>query len=153
MKGRGHTAVVHADDPRVIMQFSAQVEVLRVVVNAPGSQGSAGFATNLPPSYTIGTGFFGRSSVGDNIGPTHLVNWTRIAYNKDPQEVFGDFTGIDPISLRSQVRPIDPKPLFTASVQTDDDAFTQDSAQIRAQIRGIIQDELRDILNFDSTSS
>jgi acyl-CoA reductase-like NAD-dependent aldehyde dehydrogenase len=146
MKGRGHTAVVHAHDPRVIMQFAAQVEVLRVVVNAPSSQGSAGFATNLPPSYTIGTGFFGRSSVGENIGPTHLVNWTRIAYNKDPQEVFGDFTGIDPISLRDQVRSVVPKPLFTASEQTDDDAFTQDSAQIRGQIRSIVQDELRNIL-------
>jgi hypothetical protein len=84
--------------------------------------------------------------VGENIGPTHLVNWTRIAYNKDPQEVFGDFTGIDPISLRDQVRSVVPKPLFTASEQTDDDAFTQDSAQIRGQIRSIVQDELRNIL-------
>ena len=117
-----------------------------MVVNAPGSQGSAGFATNLPPSYTIGTGFFGRSSVGENIGPTHLVNWTRIAYNKDPQEVFGDFTGIDPISLRDQTRPVAPKPLVIANVQTDDDAFTQDSAQIRTQIRSIIKDELHNIL-------
>ncbi len=45
---------------------------------------------------TIGTGFFGRSSVGENLQPKHLVNWTRLAYNADPAEVFGDFAGLDP---------------------------------------------------------
>ncbi|MEH6550321.1 MAG: aldehyde dehydrogenase family protein [Pseudomonadales bacterium] len=146
LQGAGHTAVIHAHDPRVIMQFSAQVEVYRVVVNAPSSQGSAGFATHLPPSYTIGTGFFGRSSVGENVGPTHLVNWTRIAYNKDPKEVFDDFTGIDPISLRGQEHHVAFNRPLSASVQTDDNSIAQESAQIRAQIRSIIQDELRDIL-------
>jgi hypothetical protein len=45
---------------------------------------------------TIGTGFFGRSSVGENLHPGHLVQWTRLAYNSDPAEPFGDFTGLSP---------------------------------------------------------
>jgi hypothetical protein len=45
---------------------------------------------------TIGTGFFGRSSVGENLQPKHLVQWTRLAYNEDPAVGFGDFTGLVP---------------------------------------------------------
>ena len=45
---------------------------------------------------TIGTGFFGRSSVAENLHPSHLVQWTRLAYNSDRAEPFGDFTGLTP---------------------------------------------------------
>ena len=58
--------------------------MLRVAINVGCSTGAAGFDTFLAPTMTIGTGFFGRSSVGENIGPQHLVQWTRIAYGKDP---------------------------------------------------------------------
>ena len=83
--------------------------------------------------------------MGENVGPTHLVNWTRIAYNKDPKEVFDDFTGIDPISLRGQERHVAFNRPLSASVQTDDNSFEQERTQTRAQIRSIIQDELRNI--------
>jgi len=84
--GAGHSAAIHAKDQQAILDYAAAVEVYRVVVNAPCSQGAAGFATHLAPSFTIGTGFFGRSSIGENIGPQHLVNWTRIAWNRDSRE-------------------------------------------------------------------
>ncbi|MGH3172711.1 MAG: hypothetical protein ACRDPF_02430, partial [Streptosporangiaceae bacterium] len=64
--------------------------------NVGNSLGSAGLETNLAPTMTIGTGFFGRSSVGENLHPSHLVQWTRLAYNRDPAEPFGDFTGLTP---------------------------------------------------------
>jgi hypothetical protein len=70
--------------------------VLRVAVNVGASLGSAGIETSLAPSMTVGTGFFGRSSVGENLEPSHLVQWTRLAYNADPAEPFGKFTGIIP---------------------------------------------------------
>jgi hypothetical protein len=66
------------------------------VVNAGSSLGSAGVGTGLAPSMTIGTGFFGRSSVGENLQPKHLVQWTRLAYNEDPAVGFADFTGLVP---------------------------------------------------------
>src|SRR5215471_2543809 len=94
--GRGHSAAIHSSDPRTIMEFGAAAEVLRISVNAGNSLGSSGLETNLAPTMTIGTGFFGRSSVGENLHPGHLVQWTRLAYNSDPAEPFGDFTGLSP---------------------------------------------------------
>src|SRR5689334_9486410 len=96
LSGRGHSAAIHSADPQVIMEYGAAVEVLRVAVNVGNSLGSAGLETNLAPTMTIGTGFFGRSSVGENLHPSHLVQWTRLAYNRDPAEPFGDFSGLTP---------------------------------------------------------
>ena len=48
----------------------------------------------LGSARTIGTGFFGRSSIGENIGPEHLVHWTKLAYNEDTSEKFGDYFGV-----------------------------------------------------------
>ena len=45
------------------------MNVLRIAVNVGNSTGAAGFDTFLAPSMTVGTGFFGRSSVGENVGP------------------------------------------------------------------------------------
>lgn len=83
LAGAGHSAAIHSKDELTIMDFASAVEVYRVVVNAPSSQGAAGFGTGLPPTFTIGTGYFGRSTIGDNIGPQHLIHWTRIAHNSN----------------------------------------------------------------------
>jgi len=45
---------------------------------------------------TLGTGFVGRSSIGENLEPRHLVNWTRVAYNSDSSVPFGNFAGLVP---------------------------------------------------------
>ncbi len=65
--GAGHSAVIHSRDPKTILAYGAAVRVLRVAVNAPGSTGSAGLDTNLAPTMTVGTGFFGRSSLTENL--------------------------------------------------------------------------------------
>ncbi|MGB8622443.1 MAG: aldehyde dehydrogenase family protein [Paracoccaceae bacterium] len=96
LTGAGHSAAIHANDPQLTMAYAARVEAYRVVVNAPCSQGAAGFATNLAPTFTIGTGYFGRSSIGENVGPQHLVHWTRIAHNSDASEPFGGYAGLGP---------------------------------------------------------
>ena len=49
---------------------------------------------------TIGTGFVGRSSLGENLEPKHLVNISRIAYSTDPSEVLPSFEGITPWAPR-----------------------------------------------------
>lgn len=94
LSGAGHSAAVHARDEQVAMAFASAVEAYRVVVNAPCTQGAAGFQTALAPTFTIGTGYYGHSSVGENIGPKHLVHWTRLAYNSDPTEPFGNYRGL-----------------------------------------------------------
>jgi hypothetical protein len=121
------------------MAFAAAVEVLRVVVNAPCSQGAAGFETHLAPSFTIGTGFFGRSSIGENVGPQHLVHWTRIAYNKDPAEAMGDFTGLSPRRRSAGSAAVPRTAARPASGRSD----PSDIDLMRDEIRRIVLDELR----------
>jgi acyl-CoA reductase-like NAD-dependent aldehyde dehydrogenase len=79
-----------------IMAFAAALPALRMAVNTGCSLGAAGYETNLGPSMTIGTGFVGGSSLSDNLTPQHLIQYSRIAYNKDAGEVFGNFSGLDP---------------------------------------------------------
>ena len=95
LTGAGHSAAVHAGDPQVVMDYARMVESYRIVVNAPCSQGAAGLQTHLAPAFTIGTGYFGRSSIGENIGPQHLVHWSRVAYNSDQAVHFPDFAAVD----------------------------------------------------------
>ncbi|MDQ0320300.1 hypothetical protein QO002_002438 [Pararhizobium capsulatum DSM 1112] len=94
MSGAGHSAAYHGEDAQQALDYAAALCVYRVVVNAPCSQGAAGFATHLAPSFMIGTGYAGRSSVGENIGPQHLVHWTRLAWNSDAAVPFGDFSHV-----------------------------------------------------------
>lgn len=94
MSGAGHSAGYHGEDAQQALDYAAALSVYRVVVNAPCSQGAAGFATHLAPSFMIGTGYSGRSSVGENIGPQHLVHWTKLAWNKDAAVAFGDFSNV-----------------------------------------------------------
>jgi acyl-CoA reductase-like NAD-dependent aldehyde dehydrogenase len=94
--GAGHSAAIHSQDPEVITRYGVRVPVLRVAVNAGNSTGSAGLDTNLSLSMTLGTGFAGRSSIGENLEPRHLLNWTRVAFNSDPGVPFADFTGVEP---------------------------------------------------------
>jgi acyl-CoA reductase-like NAD-dependent aldehyde dehydrogenase len=102
--GAGHSAAIHSENPSVIMDFAAQVPVLRVSVNVGNSTGSSGLDTNLAPSMTLGTGFVGRSSLGENLQPHNLMNWTRIAYHSDSAVSMPNFTGISP--WRSPIGPV-----------------------------------------------
>jgi acyl-CoA reductase-like NAD-dependent aldehyde dehydrogenase len=71
--GAGHSAVIHSRTRENILAYGAALAVLRITVNAPGSTGTAGLDTHLAPSMTIGTGFFGRSSLTANLRPRDLV--------------------------------------------------------------------------------
>jgi len=135
--GGGHSAAIHSRDPATIMAFGSSVKALRVVVNSPCSQGAAGFGTNLAPSFTIGTGYFGRSSVGDNVGPEHLINWTRIAYNVD--EPFDDFAGLEPWSP--------PALAGAAAAGAPGPALEPEAAAMRDEIRRIVLEELKQLLS------
>lgn len=132
-RGAGHSAAFHGADTARLVRFSQEMPVYRVVVNAPCSQGAAGFATYLPPSFTIGTGFAGRSSVGENVGPQHLVQWTRIAYGKD---VPADLSGID-LSAVSTDRATARAPV--AAPPPERESFDRDA------LRQLILEELRSL--------
>jgi acetaldehyde dehydrogenase/alcohol dehydrogenase len=133
--GAGHSAVIHSSDPRTIMAYGSAVNVLRVAVNAGGSTGSSGFETALAPSMTIGTGFFGRSSLGGNLEPRHLVNWTQIAYVTDPAVPFGSFEGLEPWSAEPELVPR----ISPADTNGQDDGM-------RDEIRRLVVEELRELM-------
>jgi acyl-CoA reductase-like NAD-dependent aldehyde dehydrogenase len=146
MAGGGHSAAVHCREPRTAVDFSAAVEVYRVVVNAPCSQGAAGMGTNLAPTYTIGTGFFGRSALGENLGPQHLVHWTRVAWPSDAA------VNIDAGALSTLTHPgplpeapSDGVPGKTRRTLPRPPAGGQDNG-LREEIRRIIAEELRAVL-------
>ena len=137
--GAGHSAVIHSRDPKTILAYGAAVRVLRVAVNAPGSTGSAGLDTNLAPTMTIGTGFFGRSSLTENLEPRHLTQWTRVAYATD--EPFGDFGDLQPWAARPEPAPV---------------ARPAENGLSRDDLRALILEELRELvpwLSCDRRSS
>ena len=117
------------------MAFAAAVPALRVAVNTGTSLGASGFETNLGPSMTIGTGFVGGSSIGDNLTPHHLVHYARIAYNKDAAETFGNFAGLDPLNL--------PKRTSAPLALAVDNAADTD---LRRELRRIILEELKAVM-------
>ena len=84
---------------------------------------------------TIGTGFAGGSSIGENLTPHHLLHFARIAYNKDASESFGNFTGLDPLNLpKREARPM------TLAVDNSSDS------ELRKELRRIILEELKAVL-------
>lgn len=133
--GKGHSAAIHSKNEANIMAFASAVPALRVAVNAGCSLGASGFETNLGPSMTIGTGFVGGSSIGDNLTPHHLLHFARIAYNKDAAETFGNFSGLDPLNLPKRESP-------RLSLAADN----SDESELRRELRRIIMEELKAVL-------
>lgn len=156
--GAGHSAAIHSTDPVTIMEFSARVPVLRVSVNVGNSTGSSGLDTNLAPTMTIGTGFVGRSSLGENLQPKHLVDWTRVAWSNDPAVRMPEFgrrtpwqehTGRvpaypwpsnDPRAHRPDPLRVDPQMGEVAARVAS--RFGAEEAEFRNEIRRLVVEEL-----------
>ncbi|NFG60970.1 acetaldehyde dehydrogenase (acetylating) [Clostridium sp. CMCC3677] len=77
--GIGHTMSIHTEDRDIVMKF-ARKPASRILVNTGGSQGGTGASTGLIPSFTLGCGTWGGSSVSENVTPMHLINIKRVAY-------------------------------------------------------------------------
>ncbi|HUK31879.1 MAG TPA: aldehyde dehydrogenase family protein [Candidatus Acidoferrum sp.] len=78
--GLGHTCAIHSQDRPAILKFGEAVPAFRVVVNSASVHGSIGYSTNLFPAMTLGCGAPGGNITSDNIGPQHLMNVKRIAW-------------------------------------------------------------------------
>ncbi len=77
--GIGHSMSIHTEDRDMVMKFSAK-PASRIMVNTGSTQGAVGASTGLIPSFTLGCGTWGGSSVSENVNPMHLINIKRIAY-------------------------------------------------------------------------
>ncbi|SHK09572.1 acetaldehyde dehydrogenase (acetylating) [Paramaledivibacter caminithermalis] len=81
--GMGHTLAIHSNNEEVIRQFALKKPVSRLLVNTPSTQGAIGLSTGLTPALTLGCGAVGGSATSDNVGPEHLINIRRMAYEVD----------------------------------------------------------------------
>lgn len=142
--GGGHSAAIHSSDPDHVVAFAEAVDVLRTIVNAPNSTGVAGFETHLAPTMTVGTGFAGRSSLGANLGPEHLVNWNRVAYAKDRSVPFPDYARLRPWERRPELAGGDWLATRDGAEPSGDRGEV--SAALREQIRQLVMEELRDLV-------
>ena len=82
--GMGHTMSIHSRNEDVILQFGLKKPAFRIVVNTPTTLGSIGLTTSLDPSMTLGCGGWGGNITSDNIGPQHLLNIKRLAWETSP---------------------------------------------------------------------
>ena len=62
------------------MRFFEEKPAFRILVNTMAAMGATGFTTGLVPAMTLGPGTWAGSSTSDNIGPMHLINIKRLAY-------------------------------------------------------------------------
>ncbi|MGE0240209.1 MAG: aldehyde dehydrogenase family protein, partial [Parvibaculaceae bacterium] len=149
--GGGNSAAIHARDPNIILRFGEEMNVLRISVNVGNSLGASGFETHLAPTMTIGTGYFGRSSVAENVGPHHLVQWVKMAWNSDTAIAMPSFDAADRLAKPRIGTPpkgeIDydfgnhpPGAASSAPART-----TESADDIRAEIRRIILEELKEL--------
>ena len=83
--GLGHTCAIHSQNDAAIRQFGQAVPAFRVCVNTSAVHGSIGYSTNLFPAMTLGCGAPGGNITSDNIGPQHLMNVKRIAWESRPR--------------------------------------------------------------------
>ena len=77
--GIGHTMSLHTENKNIVLEFTKK-PASRILVNTGSSMGGTGGSTGLIPSFTLGCGTWGGSSVSENVSPMHLVNIKKVAY-------------------------------------------------------------------------
>ena len=79
-----------------------------------------------------------RASLGENLEPRHLVNWTRVAYNADRAVPFDDFAGMQPWRLDAVQPAAAPAIAVEAAPAVETDL-------LREEVRRLILEELKEL--------
>lgn len=87
--GLGHSAVMHAQDDKVIEKFSLAMKAGRIIINSPSTHGAIGdiYNTNMP-SLTLGCGTYGGNSTTSNVSAVNLINLKRVAKRRVSMQWF-----------------------------------------------------------------
>jgi len=75
----------------VFSEFERKKPIFRIWFTTPAALGGVGATTNLAPSFTLGCGTWGGSSVSENVGPKHLLNIKRAAWHSGIPELPAGF--------------------------------------------------------------
>lgn len=83
VEGRGHSVSVHTDRKETAEYIAERVTVCRVLVNQICSTMNGGaFSNSFTPTTTLGCGSWGNNSISENFSYKHLLNITRVGYEK-----------------------------------------------------------------------
>lgn len=87
--GQGHSAVIHTEDRELAEAYGRRIKTVRIIVNAPSSQGAIGGIYNgLLPSLTLGCGSWGSTSVSNNVSAPQLLNVKRVGTRRNNLQWF-----------------------------------------------------------------
>ncbi|MFF4505155.1 bifunctional acetaldehyde-CoA/alcohol dehydrogenase [Streptomyces sp. NPDC001401] len=87
--GQGHSAVIHTEDRELAEAYGRRMKTVRIIVNAPSSQGAIGGIYNsLLPSLTLGCGSWGSTSVSNNVSAAQLLNVKRVSVRRNNLQWF-----------------------------------------------------------------
>ncbi|WP_055524783.1 bifunctional acetaldehyde-CoA/alcohol dehydrogenase [Streptomyces graminilatus] len=87
--GQGHSAVIHTEDRELAEAYGRRMKTVRIIVNAPSSQGAiGGIYNNLLPSLTLGCGSWGSTSVSNNVSAAQLLNVKRVTTRRNNLQWF-----------------------------------------------------------------
>ncbi|MDX3803363.1 bifunctional acetaldehyde-CoA/alcohol dehydrogenase [Streptomyces sp. AK04-3B] len=87
--GQGHSAVIHTGDLSLAEAYGRCIKAVRIIVNAPSSQGAIGGIYNsLLPSLTLGCGSWGSTSVSNNVSAAQLLNVKRVSTRRNNLQWF-----------------------------------------------------------------
>jgi acetaldehyde dehydrogenase / alcohol dehydrogenase len=87
--GQGHSAVIHTEDTALAEAYGMRMKTVRIIVNAPSSQGAIGGIYNgLLPSLTLGCGSWGSTSVSNNVSAAQLLNVKRVSTRRNNLQWF-----------------------------------------------------------------
>ncbi|MER6129595.1 bifunctional acetaldehyde-CoA/alcohol dehydrogenase [Streptomyces sp. NPDC001795] len=87
--GQGHSSVIHTEDRELAEAYGRRMKTVRVIVNAPSSQGAiGGIYNNLLPSLTLGCGSWGHTSVSNNVSAAQLLNVKRVSGRRNNLQWF-----------------------------------------------------------------
>ena len=106
--GMGHTAGIHTRSREAAVQFGADMPASRITVNTPTTHGAIGFSTALPPSMTLGCGSWGGNVTSDNVGPLHLMDIKRVAFETRPVKSARPAVGTQKVSSTQPVHVAEP---------------------------------------------
>jgi succinate-semialdehyde dehydrogenase len=81
LQGRGHSVAIHSNDEKHVEALALAIPVTRIIVNQCATTSAGGsFMNGFGATTTLGTGFWGNTSLQGNLDFTHLRNYTRIGY-------------------------------------------------------------------------
>ena len=87
-EGAGHSACIHTNDRKKAEYCGVELPVSRIIVNQPGIfAANPALSNGFNPTSTLGCGSWGNNSISENLTFEHLINVSRIGWEKDPENI------------------------------------------------------------------